>query len=112
MLFRPDRVNLQKPNNSGQTPLVRAAHEGALKIPLLRQQVDPGRPDYLRQTPLVSGAWGGHERVVKILLERKEVNPDKPANYYGTPLPHAVPPLHERVVTLLQSHKAVAPSTI
>ncbi|RPA91169.1 ankyrin [Choiromyces venosus 120613-1] len=66
----------------------RRGHEGALKVLLTREDVNPNTPDTkLGRRPLSWAARNGHDDVVKLLLTREDVNPNTPDTKYGwTPL--------------------------
>jgi len=74
---------------TGSTPLMWAArngHEGAVKVLLGRDDVDPNEPTEDGQTPLWCASKNGHEGVVRMLLGRDAVNPDKASGSGETPL--------------------------
>ena len=97
---------------SGCTPLAWAAwngHEGALKLLLGREGINPDKPDNGGRTPLSHSAENGHEGVVKMLLGWEEVNPDKLDKFGRTPLSRAAGNGHEEVVKLLLRREEVNP---
>jgi len=78
--FRKKYINPDKPDNSGQTPLFRAAgggHVGVVKLLLERGDISPNRPDNDGQTPLSWAASSGHDGVVNLLLEREDASPGR-----------------------------------
>ena len=96
----------------GDTPLAWAAcnrHEGAVRILLGREEVNPDKTGNNGQTPLSYAAENGYEGVVIILLGREEVNPDKPDNGGRTTLSYAASRGHEGVVKVLLGREDVNP---
>jgi len=96
----------------GNTPLMRAAHnghEGAVKVLLGRDSVNPDKPDDRGRTPLHLAAMRGHEGVVKILLERGDVNPNKLGGSGRTPLYCAAENGRGGVVEMLLGRDEVDP---
>ena len=111
-LFGKKYVNLNKPDNYGQTPLSRAAengHDGAVKLLLEREDVSPNKPDDRGRTPLSLAAGNGHGGVVKLLLERDDVSPDRPDNGGQTPLSRAAENGHDGAVKLLLEREDITP---
>ena len=75
MLLRRDDLNPDKPDNGGRTPLWCAAcngHEGLVKIPLGRDDVDPNKSDTTkyRRTPLKIAASNRRRGVMALLQPR------------------------------------------
>ena len=98
---------------AGNTPLLWAARngrDGAVKIILERDDVDPSKPDSEDSTPLLWAAHNGHEGVVELLLGREDAEPNRPDDGGGTPLFWAANNGHEGVVKLLLDHKDVDPN--
>ena len=96
----------------GNTPLAWAArngHEGAVKVLLGRDNINPNKPDNNDQTPLHHAAKRGHEGVVKILLGRGDVNHNKPDQLGRTPLYCAAENGSEVVVKMLLGRDEVDP---
>jgi len=96
----------------GNTPLMWAAHnghEGAVKVLLGRDNVNPDKPDDRGRTPLHHASKRGHEGVVKILLERDDVNPNKPDKSGRTPLYCAAENGRGGVVEILLGRDEVDP---
>jgi len=94
------------------TPLMWAAlngHEGAVKILLGRDDVNPDELGAYSKTPLGCAAQNGHEGVVKILLGRDDVNPDKPDSFDQTPLSRAASEGHVGIVKILLGRSDVNP---
>ena len=94
------------------TPLSYAAvcgHEQVVKQ-LLREDINPDKPDNEGRTPLLWAAMKGHESVVKQLLDREDVNPDKPDNGGRTPLSWAAVKGHESMVKQLLDREDVNPT--
>ena len=88
----------------GNTPLSWAArngHDGAVKLLLGREDVDPSRPDSEDSTPLLWAARNGHGGVVKLLLGRGEVDSERSDCRDNTPLLWAAHNGHAGVVELL-----------
>ena len=83
LLARGD-ADPNKPNNYGETPLLRASengHEGVVRLLLTRGDVNPGKPDNESgRVPLWWASSNGHEGVVRLPLARGDANPDKPDN--------------------------------
>ena len=70
LLARSD-VNIDEPDNFGQTPLWWASyngHEGAVRLLLARGDVNSNEPGRLGQSPLWPASSNGHEGVVRLLL--------------------------------------------
>jgi len=112
-LFGKKYVNLNRPDNYGQTPLSWAAfngRDGVVKLLLEREDVSPDRPDHIGQTPLSWAAQNGRDGVVKLLLEREDVSPDRPDNSDQTPLLWAAQNGHDGVVKLLLEREDVNPN--
>ena len=87
VLFGMKYVNLDRPDNYGQTPLLQAAgngHDGVVKLLLEREDVSPDKRDHFGQTTLSQAAKNGRDRVVKLLLKREDVSPNRPDNFGGT----------------------------
>ena len=132
--------DLDKRDFLGITPLIWATicgQEGAAKLLLQRQTVDPDKPDkYFRRTALTWAAEKGHEGIVKLLLSRASAKPDgtdglwgkmsqvmnmvrgrryvnlnRPDKYGQTPILLAAMEGHERVVQLLLGRKDVKADT-
>ena len=98
---------------AGHTPLLWAAkngHDGAVKLLLDREDVDPNRPNNNSSTPLSWAAINGHEEVIKLLLGRKDIDPNHPDNQDNTPLSWAADKGHEEVVKLLLGRNDVDPN--
>jgi len=97
----------------GNTPLVWAAHnghEGAVKVLLGRDDVDPDGPGNNGLTPLDCAARCGHEGVVKILLGRDDVDPNKSGDGSRTTPLWDARNGHERVVKILLGRDDVGPN--
>jgi len=95
-------------DNSGWTPLHRAAFDGRLEIVkfLLEHGADPNIQDnYHGNTPLHDAAVNGHLEVVKLLLEHG-ADPNIQNNYGDTPLHRAAFEGHCVVVKFLLDHGA------
>jgi len=113
VLFGRKYVNLDRPDDGGQTPLLWAAkegHDGAVKLLLGRKDVSPDRPDNGGGTPLSWAALNGHDGVVKQLLEQEDVIPDRADNYGQTPFSWAACNGHDGVVKLLLELEGVGSS--
>ena len=70
-------VDADAKDNSGQTPLWRAAdrgHEAVVKLLLERNDANADSKDSSGQTPLWMAADRGHEAVMRLLLERNDVD--------------------------------------
>ena len=114
-LIEMECYDINEVDFSGCGPLVWAArngHEGALKILLERQEINPDKPDNDDRTPLSHAAKNGHERVIKILLGWEEVNPDKPDKFDRTPLSYAAESGHEGVMKMLLKRGRVNPDKL
>ena len=98
---------------TGKTPLLWAAkngHEGAVKLLLELEDVDPDRPDNQGSTPLSWAAYHGHEGVAQLLLGQKDVDPDMPDEQDSTPLSWAANNGHDGVVKILLEREDVDPN--
>lgn len=62
----------------------RQGNQGAMRLLLTRDKVNPDKPDNDGQTPLWRASWNGREGVVR--TPQGDVNPDKPNNYGQTTL--------------------------
>jgi len=94
----------------GRTPLMWAArqgNQGAVRLLLRCDDVNPDKPDNNGLTPLHRASSNGHQGVVGLLLARDDVNPDKLNNYGQTPLWVASRQGQEEVVRLLLSRDDV-----
>ena len=70
-------VNADSKDNSGQTPLWRAAdrgHETVVKLLLERNDINADSKDSSGQTPLRMAADRGHEAAMRLLLECNNVD--------------------------------------
>ena len=111
-LLRRKRVNLDKPDSYGQTPLAWAAgkgHGGVVDLLLGQEGVSADKPDNNGRTPLWLAARDGHDDIVKLLLGRGDVRPDRIGTYGRTPLWLAAQHRHVEVVKLLLGRKDVNP---
>ena len=108
-------VNPNRQDDSGKTPLLRAAengHDGVVELLLGREGVSPDIPGNRGQTPLLCAAHNGHDGVVKLLLERGDASPDRPDDRGQTPLFRAARNGHDRVVKLLLEREGVSPDRL
>ena len=72
-MLEREGLDLDRPDNSGDTPLYWAAdsgHEEIVKLLLGRKDVDPNRPNNINETPLRRAIVNGHESVIKLLQAR------------------------------------------
>jgi len=114
LLFGSKYVNLDWPDDGGQTPLSWAAcngHGGIIKLLLERKDVSPDRPNNSGKTPLSWAALNGHDEAVKVLLERGDVNPDRPDYSRKTPLLWATLNGHDGSVKILLDRNDISPNT-
>ena len=73
LLLEQEKVDPNRADKGGQTPLGHAAAQGreeVVKLLLERENVDPSRPDVDGRTPLWWATTKGHEGVSNLLLER------------------------------------------
>ena len=112
VLFGRKYVNLDRPDDYGQTPLWWAAkngHDRVVKLLLEREDVNPNRPDNNGRIPLSVAAKNGDDGVVKLLLDRKDIRPDRPDYFGDTPLLWAAKGGHDGVVKLLLERGGISP---
>jgi len=83
--------------------------EGAVKMLLEHDDVNPNSPDSKGRTPILLATMGGHKGVVRLLLEQKNVNPDSPDSNGRTPLSLASWRGNGGIVKLLLERKDVNP---
>lgn len=98
------RLDLNKPDIDGRTPLTLAARQGQLMLvrDMLRRGADTHQAGLDGMTPLGAAAFGGHESVVRELL-RAHTKVDQPDLAGQLPMHHAVAMGHVRVMRLLMA---------
>ena len=96
----------------GSTPLVWAAlngHEGAMKILLGQDDINPNTANGSGETPLCCAAKNGHEAVVKILLGQDDIDPNRASGSGETPLWWAAKNGHKGILEILLGRNDVNP---
>jgi len=114
-LVESEGCDINQTDYRGNTPLLWAAwngHEGAVKILLGRDDINPNPLDLDGRTPLCLSVESGHEGVVKILLERDDVRPWRLDMFGRTALGYAAESGREGVVEILLGRDDVNPNTL
>ncbi|PSN67583.1 ankyrin [Corynespora cassiicola Philippines] len=104
-LLSDPRVDCNRQDRDGFTPLIKAAREGREKIvPLLLEcaQIDVNLQDTISQTALSYATMNGHEDIVSRLLGAKQVDINSQDNIHGrTPLIFALENGYHNIARLI-----------
>ena len=110
LLLEKDRVQVNQPCKTGDTPLFQGAyygHEKVVKLLLEKQGIEINQANNNGNTPLSMAAQNGHEKVVDILLNEHGIQVNQSWETGATPLFQAAMNGHVRVVMLLLDEKCI-----
>jgi ankyrin repeat protein len=102
--------DINKPDNTGWTPINRASYNGyteIVKLLLAQPGIDFNKADNNGRTPINYASWNGHTEIAKLLLAQPGIDINKPNNTGWTPFNSASYYGYTEIVKLLLAQPGI-----